>query len=898
MTNKTYSLGIDLGSISLKLVLLDERDEVVFSKWVRVAGQPFEALASLLSECSLENPDATIETVGATGSGRSLITEAIPAAAINEISAHAKASARLNPEIRTIVEIGGQDSKLIVLDARDGGEAASVGDFRMNELCAAGTGAFLDQQAARLGVSIDEFAAMAEGARDPAPIAGRCAVFAKTDMTHHQQEGRPLGDIVAGLNRALVRSYMANLVRGRHLPRPIAFQGGVAANASLVEAFRQALVIGDDDIVVPEHFKVMGAIGAAIASRSSQDEGWPVALDELSALVESRADRSSGRTAHEVLAPLSPPKGERLRLSIDGSSIEGRYLGIDVGSISVKLALVGPEGIVDSDYAYSEGKPVEALRRMLSNFLSRADASQIRGVGVTGSGRRFIGAIVNADAVVNEISAQARAAEIICPDADTVFEIGGQDAKFMRVERGRASHFSMNRVCAAGTGAFLQEQAKRLEIDLESDFAALAFESESPAGLGARCTVFMESDLVSHQQMGFSKRDLIAGLARSVVYNYMEKVVAGHPMGRRALFLGGVAENAAVVSALEAEAGMPVSTSSAGRLSGAIGAAMFAFDEVKERGRGPGISPELAKLEYTTEVCGDCPNSCRISRTSSEPPRYFGGRCGKWDGSAGRRAAPGDSPLALRRDALFTGAGGAKGGPRIGIPRALMAYDSLPAWRTFFERLGCEVVVSPETCDAILADGMRKLVVETCLPVKAFCSHVAWLDRQGVDFIFVPSLVITSKDVHDKETAHCPYIQSLAQFARPVARTPLINPVINWKLDPSAHRREMSAIAASLGRSAGDGRRAWKAACRAQGEFDRKLKDSGRGVLRRLESGELGRAFLLMGKDYNILDDRLSSGITAIFQSLGETVVTQDMLVDDCGDYPAAYRTMCWSHGK
>jgi predicted CoA-substrate-specific enzyme activase len=900
MSNHTYSLGIDLGSISLKLVLIDERDEVVFERWVRVAGQPLEALERLMAECVREHAGATIRSAGATGSGRGLIVEAVPAKAVNEISAHATASDALYPEVRTIIEIGGQDSKLIVLDEADGQAARSIGDFRMNELCAAGTGAFLDQQAARLGISIDEFAALAECAAEPAPIAGRCAVFAKTDMTHHQQEGRPLGDIVAGLNHALVRSYMANLVRGRELPVPIAFQGGVAANRSLVDAFRKTLNVRDDDLAVPKYFKVMGALGAAIKSRSAHDPSWPIRLEDLQRVIgdarakpPSREERRGGGTA-----PLKPPRGAKVDADLRQATMEGKYLGIDVGSVSVKLALVGPEGIIDSDYAYSDGKPVEALRRMLGTFLKRAGSDGIDGVGVTGSGRHFVGNLVGADAIVNEISAQARAAHVICPDADTVFEIGGQDAKFMRLEGDRAVHFSMNRVCAAGTGAFLQEQAKRLEVDLERDFAKLAFESGSPAELGARCTVFMESDLVSHQQTGCAKRDIIAGLARSVVLNYMEKVVAGHPPGERALFLGGVAENAAVVSALEAEIGRPVSTSSAGKLSGAIGAALAAVDEVRAHGRRTPFVADVARLEFTTETCTDCPNHCRVSRTPTDPPRYFGGRCGKWDGSASRRKGAGSSPLASRRSALFDYPHEGMTGIRVGIPRALMAYDSLPAWRTFFAELGCEVVLSPDTDDKVLGDGMRRLVVETCLPVKSFCSHVAWLDGHGVDFIFVPSLVITGKDAHDKETAHCPYLQSLVQFARPLASTPIINPVINWKLDPKSEGREMAKIAPLLGRSVRDGRLAWKAALAAQKSFRSSLKDIGRNVLNSLRDGRLERAFVLMGKDYNILDDRLSSGIASIFESMGETVVTQDMLVDDSGDYSDAYRTMYWSHGK
>ncbi|MEW6253360.1 MAG: acyl-CoA dehydratase activase, partial [Planctomycetota bacterium] len=762
-------------------------------------------LDALLRECAETHPDARVRGVGITGSGRGLIERLLPCVPVNEITAHAAAIAALHPEVRTIVEIGGQDSKLIILDdaPREGKRRSrAITHFAMNELCAAGTGAFLDQQSARLGISIEAFSNLALTAAEAVPIAGRCAVFAKTDMTHHQQEGRSLADIVAGLYEALARSYMANLVRGRELPRPIAFQGGVAAGAALVRTFERLLCPGEA-LIVPAHHKVMGAIGAALASGGeAKGEAW--ALCDLAATLGREAERSPGApAASNASGRLHRPRGQRFEPDFSGLCMDGACLGIDVGSVSVKLAVLSRGRLLDADYHFTDGRPVDALRAMLARLSKRVDPATIRGVGVTGSGRHFVGALIGADAVRNEISAQALAASVICPGADTVFEIGGQDAKFMRVRERRAEGFSMNRVCAAGTGAFLQEQAARLEVRLDGEFAEAAFESEHPAELGARCTVFMESDLVSHQQTGASRSDLIAGLSRSVVANYMEKVVAGARAGSRAVFLGGVAENEAIVAALEEQIGIPVLTSTVGRLSGAIGAAIAASDEVQRTGKPSAFRAEDAKLAFDTHTCDGCAMNCRVSSTRGTPQRHFGGRCGKWEGAGRTRAGRRDTPVARRREAVLgaarAGAGGA--GPAVGIPLALMAYDLMPAWRTFFEELGCRVVVSPPTNDAMLAEGMKRLVVETCLPVKAFCCHVHWLSEQSVDFIFAPSLVITGRDAHGKETAHCPYIQSLPQFARPLTQKPLLNPLINWKLDPGSEAREMATLATKLGRS-------------------------------------------------------------------------------------------------
>ncbi len=910
MAEDRFILGIDLGSISLKLALIEESGAVRFTRWVRVAGEPLAVLGRELMACAAANPGVALAAVGATGSGRGLIAPAAGAVEVNEITAHAAATSKLLPAVQSIIEIGGQDSKLIILGSAsaDAGAELAVQHFSMNELCAAGTGAFLDQQAARLNLSIEAFAALAAQAGDPAPIAGRCAVFAKTDMTHHQQSGRPLSDIVAGLNEALARSYLSNLVRGRELPRPVAFQGGVASNEGLRAAFRRLLALSAEELVVPEHHRTMGAIGAALlASRQAADRP-PLTLEELAGRMARPAASAPPSSAAVRARRLQPPAGSPARPAFTAFPEEGTFLGIDVGSVSVKLAAVGRSGIVASDYRFSDGRPVETLAAMLS-ALRAAGLEQFDAVGVTGSGRHFIGALVRADAVRNEITAQAQAAALLHPGTDTVVEIGGQDAKFMRLEGGRPVHFEMNRVCAAGTGAFLQEQAARLGIDLTRDFAAEAFSSTAPAELGVRCTVFMESDLVAHQQSGFARRDLIAGLAHSVVANYREKVVAGQPVGERVLFLGGVAENRAVVAALEAQLGRSVTTSAVGKLSGAIGAALAAA-EAKAAGRVVQSrfrsDPDALSLQQL--LCEECPNRCAIQRTTAEPIRTFGGRCGRHDTERHSRRSLRTSLLAQRERLLFGGE--AAEAPdvrrsedlpirRIGVPRALFAFDLYPAWRAFFTSLGFEILLSPATDDAILAEGMKRLVVETCLPVKAFCSHVHWLTTRGVDAILAPSLVSTGIDAHGKETLHCPYIQGLAAMAAPIAKaTPLIAPVINWRLDPQSHAREMVRIACKLGCTRRRAAAAWKQASEELRGAREQLRALGRRVLAQLESGRIGRAFLVLGKDYNVNDPRLSSRIAITLEEMGEVVLTQDMLADDGGAYPEAYRTMYWSHGK
>jgi predicted CoA-substrate-specific enzyme activase len=903
----TFSLGVDLGSISLKVALLDGGGEILFSKWMRVSGDPFEAIVQILDELSLEYPDVTISNVGVTGSGRTLVSKAMSAVEINEITAHAAAAKVLHGDVRTIIEIGGQDSKLVILDESEDGNKRIIRDFRMNELCAAGTGAFLDQQATRLGMSIEEFAALADGETNAVPIAGRCAVFAKTDMVHHQQEGRPLSEIVAGLNEALVRSYLANLVRGRNLPTPIAFQGGVASNAGLAAAFRRLLELEEDELIIPSYHRVMGAIGAAYLASEKTDHDIP--LRDLCEGVRERLNEyrekisSKGESRSLVRPELDPVEPDFRELCLDGA-----YVGIDIGSVSAKLVMIDGEGICFNDYRFTDGKPIETLRKMLDDAKEKISGVEIKGVGVTGSGRAFVGGLIGADVIKNEITAQAIGASAILPDVDTIVEIGGQDAKFLRIEGKRPTYFTMNKVCAAGTGAFLQEQAERLCIDLKEDFAPQAFLSNSPSELGSRCTVFMESDLVSHQQRGSAKVDLIAGLARSVIANYREKVIAGYPLGKRTLFIGGVAKNRAIVSALEEALETSIITSTVGDVSGAIGVAIASF-EARRAGEYERSSFDLKSesLNYEQFICEECPNSCRITRTLGERQHTFGGRCGRWDASPRIINKTDGSLLDERRGMIESPAGPKSGGVdiegkrrlRIGIPRALMTFDKLPAWRTFFTDLGCEVVLSPKSTKELFGEGFKHLTVETCLPVKAFCAHLHWLDQNGdVDYLFVPSTVIVGKDLHGKETLHCPFIQSLAQLAQPIVKGPILNPVINEKLRPNAEEREMLGVAEKLGVSKSRAIVAWQNAMAGDKRFREELRRIGDDVLSKLSDGSLSRVFVLLGKDYNIADPMLNSNAAKLLEERGEVVITQDMISDDRGDYSAKFENMVWTHAK
>ncbi|MGY4707660.1 acyl-CoA dehydratase activase [Candidatus Bipolaricaulota sp. J31] len=560
-------VGIDVGSLTVKVVFWRE-GEVLLSSYRPGRGAPYQVLLEELETAFRQYPVEMVRGVGITGSGGRILARHIPGTYVNELVAQLRAVEHFHPEARTVIEIGGQDSKLLVLDERAG--RLELVDFALNTQCAAGTGSFLEQQAARLGLTIEEFSELATRAKNPPYIAGRCAVFAKSDIIHLQQVGTPLPEIIGGLCLALARNFRSDVARGKPFRKPIIFQGGVARNQGMVWAFREVLGLSEDELVIPEHHLFMPAIGAAMVAseRGETPFSWGEVRERLLALVEEEKAVSS-------LPPLKDgtmTRGEPLEVR----AREG-FLGIDVGSISTKAVVIDPEGkLVAKVYLRTRGNPLAATKEAMG-ILGKTLGEEFRvlGVGVTGSGRELVGRYVGADLIRNEITSQARAATFLDPEVDTVFEIGGQDSKYIKLEEGIVVDFALNRACAAGTGSFLEEQAVRLGLTLE-EMIREALRSRAPVELGERCTVFMESDLIHHQQRGVKKRDLVAGLAYSIVLNYLNRVVGDKPIGERVLFQGGVAGNRAVVAAFENLLERPITVPPHFEVTGAWGVALLA----------------------------------------------------------------------------------------------------------------------------------------------------------------------------------------------------------------------------------------------------------------------------------------------------------------------------------
>jgi predicted CoA-substrate-specific enzyme activase len=910
-------LGIDIGSVSVKIVLLSPgiqgeiSKQIVYHSYTRHEGQPYKVLLSQLQKL-LHNYDyGEIKGVSTTGTGGRLAAELLGGKFINEVISQVEATSFLCPEVRTIIEMGGEDSKLLLLKEDNDSGSLLLDDFSMNTLCAAGTGSFLDQQAKRLKINIEnEFSQLALKSKNPPRIAGRCSVFAKSDMIHLQQIATPDYDIVAGLCYAMARNFKSSIARGKGLRRKISFQGGVAANLGMVKAFQDVFELGVDGLIIPQFHAEMGAIGSAMSLVEGKKEKSDFkGLDRLSEYLSTPRSRTGKEKLH-----FSYPETKFYSQTSAFQVPEGKdipaYLGIDVGSLSTNVVVMDEDNrVISRRYLMTEGRPIEAVRRGLEEVGDEiGDRVRILGAGTTGSGRYLIGDFVGADIVYNEITAQARAAIEFDPEVDTIFEIGGQDSKYISLDNGIIVDFEMNKVCAAGTGSFLQEQAEKLNIKIEEEFGNLALRAESPVNCGERCTVFMESDLNAHQQAGVNKEDLVAGLAYSIVYNYLNKVVGKKRIGNKIFFQGGVAWNEGVVSAFEKVLGKEIVVPPHHDVTGAIGVAILA----KERNRAgktnfKGFDLSKRKYEVETFECPDCANHCEIKKVSveKEKPLFYGSRCEKYDVEK-KSSKKSDIPdlfeerekILLNLHKEFTPSIKEKG--KIGIPRVLFFYEFFPFWATFFENLGYEVVLSDRTSKRIIRQGVETVLAETCYPIKVAFGHIQNLLEKKVDYIFFPSLINLKKDDPDSESYSCPYVQAFPYILKAAydfreKGTKLLYAPVHFQKKIKYLLRELVELCKNLKIKRTIINKAFKNAEVCQNEFYRRIRSRGEEILNDLEGK---KALVILGRPYNTCDTLLSLGISKKLKELRCLSLPLDFLPLKSSEYNSIMQNMYWKYGQ
>lgn len=893
LEDNKYILGLDLGSISVNVILIDRRGEIVYEEpYTRHNGDPLNKTRKIVKKIAKKYP---IKYLAVTGSNGERLSEIWGIPYTEEVIAQAKGIYHLYPEVKTLIDIGGTDAKFVEIN-REGG----VKDFGMNSSCASGTGSFLDQQAKRLELDIEgEFSRIALKSKNPARLAGRCAVFAKSDMIHLQQKATPNEDITMGLCEALARSYKSNIARGKDLKGPISFQGGVAANQAMLAAFKK--VLKREGIMVPLHYFSLGALGAALSlmERKEREPFDPECLAKEFPPPQEKESLPRLISDEHKNIPSEPEKYPELK---EGEPIDA-YLGIDIGSVSTNVAVIDKrKNLLAKSYLPTAGKPIKAVQEGLKEVRKKlAGKAKIRRAGTTGSGRYMIGSFVGADVIKNEITTQAKGALNVDTNVDTIFEIGGQDSKFVSLEKGVIIDFTMNKVCAAGTGSFLEEQAEELKINIKKQFEKVAFSSSSPADLGDRCTVFMESALFERLQRGVSIPDLVAGLAYSVVYNYLNKVVENRKIGENIFFQGGTACNKSVVAAFREILGKKITVPPHNEVLGAVGAAIVAMEETKGETKFKGFG--LSEVGYRMESleCQDCSNHCKVNQVwvgEEKKPLAYGDRCDKYSGKEGRRKQIGLSNLFKERGKLLFSAKKIKGGRKIGIPRALHTYELSPLWESFFSELGYEVVISDPTNDEIIHRGVEMMVAETCFPIKVTQGHVLNLLEKNVDYIFLPSIIdFEESDPQLKRTYNCPWSQALPYFVnsaidRKAYSTHFLEPAISLR---EGVEKALQALGDRLGENPARVRNAVKAAREAQSRFYQHLKAKGSEIMRRLGGR---KAFVLISRPYNGCDPGLNLDIAEKMRELGMLAIPMDFLEPDPSLISAEYPHMYWGYGQ
>ncbi|MZP29998.1 hypothetical protein GTO91_09805 [Heliobacterium undosum] len=909
--DRQWSLGLDVGSVTVKVVLLDPDDQVRFKRYEKHHSKPVETLyRSFLHLNEALKKELSSFRAAVTGSGQKLISNRLSIPSVNEIVAQATATAHFYPGVRSVIEIGGQDSKHILLSGSEtNAKDVRIISQKMNDICAAGTGAFVEQQAERMQLSLDTFAKLAIGSNHPAFIAGRCAVFSKSDIVHLMQEGVPKGDIAAGICNAVVRNYVAQFIKGQHVEKPVIFQGGLAANQGVVKSFRESLGLSDEDFIIAEHYEVMGAIGAALWSQVNDGTGHNLVtfMKELEKYIhiETKApavQRHFPRLIPDIQRRTVIPPG---RHDWTGNL----YLGIDIGSTSTCVAVINENlELVEKVYALNREGPIQSVKNALNQLQEkRGNQKAIRfsGVGVTGSGRSLVSRFIGADVVRDEISAQVKAAIQMYREVDTVIEIGGQDSKFIRIHQGRVVEFEMNKVCAAGTGYFLQEQADRLNYPV-SELSKAAFESLHPCDLGSRCTVFMESDLVNFQQMGVNTPDLIGGLSYAIVKNYLEKVVVGKPIGDHILFLGGVALNASVVSAFQNILGKKLMVPEHHEVSAAYGMALFAKEWARslkndETSSFYGINTIAQDYHQTFFQCHDCSNRCRIGHVTLDGGQKsfnYGGSCGKYERKAtNKHRLP--NLMQRRQELLLSYHRPTQDGrDRIGIPRAQLFYDLFPLYCTFLQELGFDVVITEETNTKIAHRGAETSTIDNCYSCKVVYGHVAELQALGVTKVFFPSVIEFERRVQDLERNHsCPFIQGMPGLIKDHFTTlEFYTPCFYRDREDVDWQSELVSLGLKLGKDLPRVKEAVQKAAEAQSDFRRNCEEIGKNLLQQVSMEQ--KAAVILGKVYNVCDPFLNMGLADKLSEFDVISLPYDCLPLSEQQLPSNYMDMIWSCGQ
>ncbi|WP_129596683.1 2-hydroxyacyl-CoA dehydratase [Anaerophilus nitritogenes] len=889
--DKVLRVGLDVGSTTVKLVVLDEQGDVLYKEYVRHFSDIKHTVIYILESAKSILKNHLI-TIMVTGSGGLNLAQKFKVSFIQEVIACSSAIERMISKTDVAIELGGEDAKITYL-----GESL---EQRMNGTCAGGTGAFIDQMAALLQTDPKGLNELAKKHKIIYPIASRCGVFAKTDIQPLLNEGAAKEDIAASVFQAVVNQTISGLAQGRPIKGKVAFLGGPLHFLSeLRTRFIDTLKMKDKEVIFPEDSQYFVAMGAALSSKEEEpilaknlydkipnlDIKWEEENQQIPPLFESQEEYETFKNRHE----------KHKVKKVDIKTYRGNaYLGIDAGSTTTKIALIDEDGaLLYSFYGSNMGKPLESSIESLKDLYKKINKNtKIIHTAVTGYGEHLLRAALKIDIGEIETVAHYKAADFFLPGVDFVIDIGGQDMKSLKVREGSIESIMLNEACSSGCGSFIETFARSLDMDVFT-FTKEAIRSKNPVDLGTRCTVFMNSRVKQAQKEGVNVGDISAGLAISVIKNALYKVIRlrnPKDLGDRVVAQGGTFHNDAVLRAMEQIIGKEVVRPDIAGIMGAFGAALIAKEKYKSGHKTTFVGEEELenfKVETSMKRCGLCGNNCLITINHFSDGREFisGNRCEKGSGTQELENKIPNlyeykykrifkyNPLSKQR---------AKRGI-IGLPRVLNMYEDYPFWFTFFNELGYRVILSGRSSKELYEFGMETIPSESvCYPAKLVHGHIMNLLQRGVKKIFYPCIPFNKKE--DKEAGNhynCPVVTSYAETIYANIDELRGEEVIFYHpFLPIDHPKKMEKrLVEALKNeniSKGEISKALQLAYQEWDAYKEEVKKKGEETLKYLKEKNL-KGIVLTGRPYHI-DPEINHGIPQLITGLGFAVLSEDSI--------------------
>lgn len=906
-------IGIDIGSTTVKIAVLDELKHCLHACYVRHYTDIRQKVWDLLENAYEIFGDRQI-TMAITGSGGIALADYLGITFIQEVIAGTKAVRTYHPQSDVIIELGGEDAKITYLT---GGN-----EHRMNGNCAGGTGAFIDQMATLLHTDASGLNALAEKSDTLYPIAARCGVFAKTDVQALLNDGASKENVAASVFQSIVLQTITGLACGRPIRGTVCFLGGpLTFLPQLRKQFARTLHLRDDQVVAPENAQVYVAIGAALGSFKEKPLSFMHLMRQLKNVDESslaQSDRVEPLFAsQEEFDEFNRRHSEHTVPRADLSAYRGPcYLGLDAGSTTIKAVLLSEDNkILYSHYQNNEGSPLKAAQKIVAEiYRLLPDGAFIAKSGITGYGEFLLKEALHIDLGEVETIAHYKAAAHFCPDVDFILDIGGQDMKCSRLKDGHIEDILLNEACSSGCGSFLDTFAKSLNLSIE-EFAKAALFAKSPIDLGSRCTVFMNSKVKQAQKEGATLADISAGLSYSVIKNALYKVIKVKDpakLGKHIVVQGGTFYNDAVLRAFEKLLGRHVIRPAIAGLMGAFGMGLICKDAYHEdHATSALLSREaLDGLKVTTSIrhCGLCTNNCLLTVNTFNDGRSFitGNRCERGAaGSSAKKRKPLPNMYKVKYNRLFNHYKPleAEKAPRgtVGIPRVLNMYEDYPFWFTFFTHLGYRVVLSDPSSKKLFEKAMETIPSDSaCYPAKLVHGHIENLLEKGVDRIFYPCIQNGPKEGSKDNTFNCPMVMSYPEVIRNNMAERLSDTNTRY-LCPFLPLHDPKRIVPRLqdelrvwGLEKGEIKEACAAAWKEEEAYKQQYYAMTKATLDMLaKKGE--RAIVLCGRPYHV-DPEINHGIPELINSLGLAVLTEDG-VAPLGQFPGHLRVVDqWSY--